>query len=84
MSGATPRVCTCCPIRSSTLYDGAEPAKAIVSHTDDIEAGLHQFEQAMFERSAKVATEGEKFYELLAGEDPAQGMINMFQDAATS
>ncbi|MFL9877748.1 NAD(P)/FAD-dependent oxidoreductase [Herbaspirillum rhizosphaerae] len=66
------------------LYDGAELAKAIASHADDLEAGLHQFEQAMFERSAKVAADGEKFYELLAGKDPASGMINMFQDAETS
>jgi 2-polyprenyl-6-methoxyphenol hydroxylase-like FAD-dependent oxidoreductase len=66
------------------LYDGAELAKAIASHADDLEAGLQQFEQAMFKRSAKVAAEGEKFYELLAGEDPARGMIDMFEDAADS
>ncbi|MFJ9534797.1 FAD-dependent oxidoreductase [Herbaspirillum sp. NPDC101396] len=62
------------------LYDGAELAKAIALHADDLETALHQFEQAMFERSAKVAAEGEKFYELLAGEDPAWGMIDMFQE----
>ncbi|EJN08343.1 NAD(P)/FAD-dependent oxidoreductase [Herbaspirillum sp. YR522] len=65
------------------LYDGAELAKAIASHIDDIDTGLSRFEQAMFERSAKVATEGKEFYELLAREDPSRGLVEMFQGAKT-
>lgn len=64
------------------MLDGAELAKALAAHADDIDGALRRFEQAMFERSARVAADGEKFYALLAGEDPAGGLIGMFEGAA--
>lgn len=61
------------------MYDGAQLAGALAAHPGDVEAALRAFEPAMFERSAKVAAEGEQFYAMLAGEDPARGMIAMFR-----
>jgi 2-polyprenyl-6-methoxyphenol hydroxylase-like FAD-dependent oxidoreductase len=63
------------------MYDGAELGKALCAHPDDIEAALFAYEQAMFWRSAKAASEGAGFYEMLAGDDPTHHMIRMFTDA---
>ena len=64
------------------MYDGAELGKALVARPDDVEAALSEYEGAMFTRSMEAAREGESFYEILAGENPAARMIEMFsQDA---
>jgi hypothetical protein len=39
------------------MYDGAELAQALATHPHDTEAALTEYEQAMFPRSTKVATE---------------------------
>ena len=65
------------------LYDGAELGKALVAQPDDVEAALSQYEQAMFTRSLEAAGEGAEFYEILASENPAARMVDMFnQDAS--
>lgn len=61
------------------MYDGAELAKAIAAHPGALEAALAQYEEAMFTRSAKVAREGEGFYELLNREDAASSLVAMFR-----
>jgi 2-polyprenyl-6-methoxyphenol hydroxylase-like FAD-dependent oxidoreductase len=59
------------------MYDGAELGKALAAHPDDVEAALVEYERALFPRSTKVATEGAKFYEILSGDDPAHGLIDV-------
>ena len=39
------------------MFDGAELAKAIAGHPDDIEAALAVYETAMFPRSASAAAD---------------------------
>ena len=65
------------------MYDGAELGKALVAQPDDVEAALSEYEQAMFTRSMEAAGEGAGFYEILASENPAARMVDMFnQDAS--
>ncbi|MGC4804303.1 FAD-dependent oxidoreductase [Micromonospora sp. DT233] len=49
------------------MYDGAELAKAIAAHPDDVEAALADHERAMFPRSAEAAADGIRTHQLLFG-----------------
>jgi 2-polyprenyl-6-methoxyphenol hydroxylase-like FAD-dependent oxidoreductase len=62
------------------MGDGAALGLALAAHPEDPERALALFEQAMFARSAESASQGAGFYEMLASNDPAQRMIDMFQD----
>ncbi|MEU9452244.1 NAD(P)/FAD-dependent oxidoreductase [Streptomyces sp. NPDC048277] len=61
------------------MLDGAELGKALAAHPDDVEAALTAYEQAMFTRSAEVAT-----YEEVEGHridshlNTAQDLVDMF------
>ncbi|WP_378740978.1 FAD-dependent oxidoreductase [Nocardia brasiliensis] len=59
------------------MLDGAELGKALAAHPDNIEAALTEYEQAMFARSAEIATEAAEFFERLF-EDGAQGLADAF------
>ncbi|WP_031161316.1 FAD-dependent oxidoreductase [Streptosporangium roseum] len=59
------------------LYDGAELGKAIAAHPDDIEAALTEYEQALFPRSTKAATEGAHIYELMFGDNATHSLTNV-------
>ena len=65
------------------MYDGAELGKALAGYLGDVEAALTEYEEAMFLRSAKVAAEGETFYEMLAGDDPGHGMVDLFSEGTS-
>ncbi|WP_158885557.1 FAD-dependent oxidoreductase [Amycolatopsis anabasis] len=58
------------------MLDGAELGKALAAHPGDVEAALAEYEQGMFSRSARVATESAKLFEALSGDNPAQKLIN--------
>ncbi|WP_406010330.1 FAD-dependent monooxygenase [Streptomyces sp. NBC_00637] len=60
------------------MYDGAELAKALAAHPDDVEAALTEYERAMFPRSAAAATDGTKLHELMFGDDAPHGLITAF------
>jgi 2-polyprenyl-6-methoxyphenol hydroxylase-like FAD-dependent oxidoreductase len=64
------------------LMDGAELAKAIAAQPDDIEAALGAYEQAMFSRSAAVAADTEKLFELCLGEQAPASLAGMFGASA--
>jgi len=67
------------------MLDGAELGLALAAHPNDVEQALCDFEHAMFVRSAKSAGQGVGFYEILASEDPARGLIGMLdEDVAAS
>ncbi|MFG2873823.1 FAD-dependent oxidoreductase [Streptomyces sp. NPDC048337] len=60
------------------MYDGAELGKALAAHPDDVEAALTEYEQAMFPRSAEVATfEGGEVPGMDSEHNTAQGLIDM-------
>ncbi|OXY94660.1 FAD-dependent oxidoreductase [Streptomyces diastatochromogenes] len=63
------------------MLDGAELAKALAAHPDDVEAALTEYEQAMFPRSAEVATfEGVEVHRIDSDDNTAHGLINMFTE----
>jgi 2-polyprenyl-6-methoxyphenol hydroxylase-like FAD-dependent oxidoreductase len=59
------------------MYDGAELGAALAAHPVDHEAALTEYEQAMFPRSTKVATEAAELYESLTGENAVESLIDM-------
>ncbi|MDW6060514.1 NAD(P)/FAD-dependent oxidoreductase [Streptomyces sp. FXJ1.4098] len=60
------------------MLDGAELGKALAAHPDDIEGALTEYEQAMFPRSAEVATfEGAEVQGIDADNNTAHDLINM-------
>ncbi|MGW7819971.1 FAD-dependent oxidoreductase [Streptomyces puniciscabiei] len=63
------------------MLDGAELAKALAAHPDDVEAALTEYEQAMFPRSAEAATfEGVEVHRIDSDDNTAHGLINMFTE----
>ncbi|MFF4427513.1 FAD-dependent oxidoreductase [Streptomyces sp. NPDC001549] len=63
------------------MLDGAELGQALAAHPDDAEAALTEYEQAMFPRSAEVATfEGGEVPGIDSENNTAQGLINMISE----
>ncbi|GHE47611.1 FAD-dependent oxidoreductase [Streptomyces capitiformicae] len=63
------------------MLDGAEVGKALAAHPDDIEGALTEYEQAMFPRSAEVATfEGAEIHGIDSEDNTAHALINMFTE----
>ncbi|MGO4459452.1 FAD-dependent oxidoreductase [Streptomyces sp. M-16] len=59
------------------MFDGAELGKAIAAHSDDIEAALAEYEQALFPRSAQFAAESDKNHRLIFGDDAPAGLLDL-------
>jgi 2-polyprenyl-6-methoxyphenol hydroxylase-like FAD-dependent oxidoreductase len=63
------------------MLDGAELGNAIAAHRDDLEAALHEYEEAMFVRSATAAVEAAKIFKLCFQDDNVPyGLIDLFTD----
>ncbi|ADI09540.1 oxidoreductase [Streptomyces bingchenggensis BCW-1] len=63
------------------MLDGAELGKALAAHPDDTEAALTEYEQAMFPRSAEVATfEGAEMQGIDSDNNTAHGLLNMMAE----
>ena len=60
------------------MQDGAELARLLHTHPDDVEAALTAYERALFPRGADAATDGAELYELMFGDDTPRRMIAMF------
>jgi hypothetical protein len=60
------------------MFDGAELAKAIVSHPHDIEAALAVYERAMFPRSASAAADAHQTLALCLNDRAPFGLIDFF------
>ncbi len=60
------------------MLDGAELGQAIIAHPDDIEAALASYERALFPRSAAVASDTHKLFDLMLGEQAPSGFVAFF------
>ncbi|MEV4179328.1 NAD(P)/FAD-dependent oxidoreductase [Nonomuraea sp. NPDC049709] len=60
------------------MFDGAELAKAIAAHPDDIEAALTAYEQALFPRSEPFYADAHETLDLCLGEHAPFGLIKLF------
>jgi 2-polyprenyl-6-methoxyphenol hydroxylase-like FAD-dependent oxidoreductase len=60
------------------MQDGAELARAILAHPDDMEAALTEHERIMFARAAALAEEDD-IYQIMFGEDAPHGMVAMLR-----
>lgn len=63
------------------MFDGAELARAIVEHPDDIEAALSAYEAAMFPRSQAAANDAQEILALCLGAKAPFGLIDFFTAA---
>ncbi|MFI6603516.1 FAD-dependent oxidoreductase [Nonomuraea sp. NPDC050536] len=59
------------------MFDGAELGKAIAAHSDDIEAALAEYEQALFPRSAQFAAESDKNHQLIFGDNTPASLLDL-------
>ncbi|MER7690285.1 NAD(P)/FAD-dependent oxidoreductase [Streptomyces sp. NPDC097610] len=59
------------------MFDGAELGKAIAAHSDDIEAALAEYEQALFPRSAQFAAESDKNHQLIFGDNAPASLLDL-------
>ncbi|MER6383652.1 NAD(P)/FAD-dependent oxidoreductase [Streptomyces sp. NPDC001250] len=60
------------------MFDGAELAKAIAAHPDDIEAALTAYEEALFPRSEAFYTDAHEILDLCLGDRAPFGLIDLF------
>ena len=61
------------------MYDGAQLGKTIAAHRGDLEAALlAEYEEPMFARSAKEATDAASVLQLCFGDDAPHGLIDFF------
>ncbi|MGJ6965848.1 FAD-dependent oxidoreductase [Streptosporangium sp. G11] len=60
------------------MFDGAELAKAIAAHPDDIEAALTAYEEALFPRSESAYADAHEVLELCLGDRAPFGLIDLF------
>lgn len=63
------------------MLDGAELARALVAHPDDVEAALALYEAAMFPRSAAEAPDAERMQEVLFGANAPESLLAFFAAA---
>ena len=57
------------------MYDGAELSRALAAHPGDVEAGLAEYEQALFPRSAAAGEDD--ILGLCLGEDTPRGLLDL-------
>ncbi|MFI5957771.1 FAD-dependent oxidoreductase [Cryptosporangium sp. NPDC051539] len=63
------------------MFDGAELARAIVAHPDDLGAALAEYEEPMFVRSAAEAVDTHVILDLCLGERAPYGLIEFLTAA---
>jgi 2-polyprenyl-6-methoxyphenol hydroxylase-like FAD-dependent oxidoreductase len=60
------------------MYDGAELARAIVEHPDDIDTALVHYEEELFPRSAASAQQSAESLDVIFAPDAPRGLVQMF------
>jgi 2-polyprenyl-6-methoxyphenol hydroxylase-like FAD-dependent oxidoreductase len=59
------------------MFDGAELGTAIAAHSDDVDAALTAYEQALFARSAAAAQQAHETIDLCLGERAPFGLVDL-------
>ena len=62
------------------MYDGAELARFLLAHPQDIETALSAFEEEMFERSSAEAAQAGPMQEMLFGSNTPQTLVDFFKE----
>ena len=62
------------------MYDGAELARFLLAHPQDIEAALSAFEEEMFQRSFTEAAQAGPMQEMLFGSNTPQTLVDFFKE----
>jgi len=60
------------------MFDGAELGRALAAHREDWEAGVAEYEEAMFARSAEESAEAARDFEVINGANTPQSLLEMF------
>lgn len=60
------------------MLDGAELARAVVAHPEELETALTSYEKRLFARSAEEAAEAARDFEVVFGERTPQSVIELF------
>jgi 2-polyprenyl-6-methoxyphenol hydroxylase-like FAD-dependent oxidoreductase len=60
------------------MFDGAELAKAIVAHPEDVEAALAAYEKDLFPRSATTAAESDQNLRLFFNDRSPWSVVEFF------
>ncbi len=60
------------------IYDGAELARALRDHPNDIEAALAAYERALFPRSASFAIQTARYHLRFFGDEAPQSVVDLF------
>lgn len=60
------------------MFDGAELAKAVASHPDDLEAALTAYEEQLFSRSETFYADAHEILDLCLGDRAPYGLIDLF------
>jgi 2-polyprenyl-6-methoxyphenol hydroxylase-like FAD-dependent oxidoreductase len=63
------------------MFDGAELARAIATHPDDVEAALTAYEESMFPRSEAFYADAHEILDLVLGESAPFGFIDLLNNA---
>jgi len=63
---------------NAAMLDGCDLALALIEHGDDAEAALHQYETAMFPRSANAARLSARGLDLCFADDSPRGIVEFF------
>jgi 2-polyprenyl-6-methoxyphenol hydroxylase-like FAD-dependent oxidoreductase len=59
------------------MFDGSELGKAIAAHSEDFEAALAEYEQALFPRSAQFAADSDHNHKLLFADNTPDGLLKL-------
>ncbi|MFG2673577.1 FAD-dependent oxidoreductase [Streptomyces sp. NPDC048445] len=60
------------------MFDGAELAKAIAAHPDDVEVALTAYEEALFARTVPFYADAHEMLDLCLGDRAPFGLIDLF------